>query len=174
MITPTPTEDEPPSARTPESRIHPARQLAYMEQDCGLTVREGLEEYYEQIDDLITEENALPEVAALFRHHDLTHVVFGCDTSIAGETRADMWALSGTDVTLREYSEYFRMNETNEIFAALGTWTAIRQMVRALPLVPKVIWRARIMHTKWPFWDNEAYLDRPLCEVRSELGIHVL
>lgn len=166
----TPTTPE----RGLESRIHPSRELRYMEQGCPMTLREGLGEYYTQIDDLITEDNASAEVAALFRYHDTTHVLFGCDTSIAGETLADTWSIFGTDVTIRGYLKYLEIQETQDVFAALGTWTALGQMVRALPLMPRAIWRASRMKRKWPFRNHEAYLDRPLSEIRDELGIRVI
>ena len=66
-----------PLATAPSgSRAHPERELAYMRQGAAMSLREGLEEYYSQIDDLVTEDNALPHVAALFRAHDITHVLF--------------------------------------------------------------------------------------------------
>ena len=101
------------------SKIHPQRHLAYMRPDATMTLREGLAEYYTTIDGLITEENADPEVAALFRFHDTCHVLFGCDTSIHGEALADTWSIFGTTVTLKTYQRYLSFSETQSIFKSM-------------------------------------------------------
>ena len=74
-----------------------------MQQDCALTLQEGLNELYL---------NA-PEVARVsqlkgktFHDHDLTHVIFGCDTSLKGEILLNPWILFGTTITRSELSAY--------------------------------------------------------------------
>jgi len=145
-----------------------------MEPDSEMTLQEGLDEYYTQIEGLITEDTAAPEVAALFHHHDICHVLFGCDTSLPGETLADTWSIAGTDVTLRQYMAYLKLQETKDILAELGTWSAIKTMLGSLHLMPRAWWRARKMTKKWPFVDNEAYLNTPLRELREMFNIKVL
>ncbi len=154
--------------------LHPRRNLRYMEQDCDMTLAEGLKEYYTQIDNLITEDNTSPEVAKLFHYHDTVHVLFGCDTSIGGETLADTWSIAGTDVTLRGYMEYLKLDEVKELLNGLSTWEAFWLMARSLPLMPKAWWRARKMSKKWPFRDNEQYANVPLSHLRREFNINVI
>ena len=62
--------------------------MQFMQQDCRLTLRDGLEELYRHA----------PEVAVvsqrkgkMFVDHDLTHVLFGCDTSLQGEILLKPW-----------------------------------------------------------------------------------
>lgn len=153
--------------------VHPTRHLAYMVQACPMTVREGLEEYYGTIDGLITEDNASKEVADLFRYHDTCHVVFGCDTSPIGETLADTWSIFGSDVSLKTYARYFQLQETQDLFQDIGVWRSVRIFASALPIMPRAYGRTRRMTKRWPFHDHEAYLDRPLAEVRAEFGIEV-
>ncbi|MGB1277971.1 MAG: hypothetical protein ACPG77_19650, partial [Nannocystaceae bacterium] len=156
------------------TNVHPPRKLAYMEQGCEMTLREGLDEYYTQIEGLITEDNADSEVAALFHHHDICHVLFGCDTSLPGETLADTWAMSGTDVTLSQYMQYFKLQETKDILGELATWNAFKTFLSSFHLMPRAWWRARKMTKKWPFMENDAYLDTPLRELRESFNIEVL
>lgn len=158
----------------PHPAIHPQRHLGYMRADATMTLREGLTEYYTQIEDLITEENAAPDVAALFRLHDTTHVVFGCDTSMRGEALADTWSIFGSDVTLKTYRKYLALQETQSIFAAMTWWEIAKALASSFVYMPRAFWRTRQMKKKWPFYDHEAYLDRPLDEVRAELGIRVV
>ncbi|MCB9598103.1 MAG: hypothetical protein H6719_35645 [Sandaracinaceae bacterium] len=156
------------------SRVHRRRHLAYMDPASTLTLREGLEEYYGTIDDLVTDDNAAPDVAALFRFHDTTHVLFGCDTSMRGEALTDTWSVFGTDVTLKAYRRYFELQETQDIFASMTFWEKVQALAISTVLIPRALWRALRMTKKWSFRDHEAYLDRPLCEVRAEFGIRVI
>lgn len=161
-------------ADKPASKVHPTRHLAYMKQDATLTLREGLEEYYGTIDGLITEDNADPEVAALFRFHDTCHVVFGCDTSLRGEALADTWSIFGSTVTLRMYQRYLSLQETKSIFASMTLQDMLAALTSSTTAVPVAFWRAQHMAKKWPFLDHEAYLDMPLHELRAEFGIEVV
>jgi ubiquinone biosynthesis protein Coq4 len=77
--------------------------MEFLHQQCQLTLREGLEELYRHN----------PEVASVsktkektFTDHDLTHIIFGCDTSITGEILLKPWILFGTDISMREVREY--------------------------------------------------------------------
>ncbi len=158
----------------PAPSIHPRRNLDYMQQDCEMTLEEALAEYYTQIDNLITEDNAAPEVAQMFHYHDIVHVVFGCDTSLGGETLADTWAMAGTTVTLREYMKYLQLEEVKEMLAAFTKWEAFTLMLRSMPLMPRAWWRTRKMTKKWPYRENQQYAKVPLRQLREEFNIKVI
>ena len=77
--------------------------MQFMQQNCRLTLRDGLEELYRQA----------PEVAVvsqrkgkMFVDHDLTHVLFGCDTSLQGEILLKPWILFGTTINRDELKAY--------------------------------------------------------------------
>ena len=42
----------------------------------------------------------------LFTDHDLTHVIFGCDTSIVSELMLKPWILLGCNISMDELKEY--------------------------------------------------------------------
>jgi hypothetical protein len=158
----------------PASKIHPRRELAYMKPDATMTLREGLEEYYGTIENLITEENADPEVAALFRFHDTCHVLFGCDTSPRGEALVDTWSIFGTTVTLKTYQRYLSLAETKSIFESMTFTEMLAMLGASTTAMPQAFWRAQHMTHKWPFQEHDRWLDRPLHEIRSEFGIEVI
>ena len=56
--------------------------MQFMRQDCALTLREGLEELYRHAPDVA---EVSQRKGKTFVDHDLTHVLFGCDTSLQGE-----------------------------------------------------------------------------------------
>jgi hypothetical protein len=39
---------------------------------------------------------------------------------------------------------------------------------------PRVLWRARRMHKRWPWSDFDGYRAVPLAEIRREFGIRLL
>ncbi|MCB9594550.1 MAG: hypothetical protein H6719_17590 [Sandaracinaceae bacterium] len=156
------------------SKIHPHRHLKYMQPDCTMTLREGLEEYYGTIEGLITEDNADHEVAALFHFHDVCHVVFGCDTSPRGEGLADTWSIFGTTVTLKTYQKYLSFQETQSIFASMTFGDMLKMLGESTTAMPQAFWRATHMTHKWPFKDHDQYIDTPLNEIRAEFGIEVI
>jgi ubiquinone biosynthesis protein Coq4 len=150
------------------------RALRYMEQETSQSLAEGLEEYYARNPGLIAPSGLPPEAAELFRQHDAGHVVFGCDTSLRGETLIDTWTVFGTTAGLRGYLRYFGVPQVNQIFADTGYARIAAESVRCLPDALRVIARSRRLASRWP-WDRwEGYLERPLSEVRREFGIRVV
>ena len=111
----------------------------------------------------------------MLRYHDTVHVLFGSDTSVAGEVLADSWVLTGTDQTLRSYArQYYGMQEARQLIAPyLNLRTGI-EMIAALPLMVRVWRRAQRMTRKWPYLDHARYLDVPLKELRAQFGIEVI
>src|SRR5215475_1345781 len=81
----------------------------YQEQDSQQTLAEGLEEYYRVNRGIVSRPATLaPASAALFQSHDLCHVIFGLDTTLADETMADTRTLLSSDVGWRAYAGYLR------------------------------------------------------------------
>ena len=53
--------------------------MQFMQQNCRLTLRDGLEELYRHASDVA---EVSRRKGKMFVDHDLTHVLFGCDTSL--------------------------------------------------------------------------------------------
>ena len=152
--------------------------MEFLKASSTLTLRAGLDELYREAPEVarVSKEKGKP-----FRDHDLTHVIFGCDTSIDGELLLKPWILHGTDINydeLREDAtdpEVKRLNK--EATALLGGH------VKALALgvfyyLPLYFWvwirYVRGMAKKWPHSRvSEAMLDTPLNELRQEYGIRL-
>jgi len=148
--------------------------LSYQSQDSGQTLGEALEEYYGN-NPVLLEPGVLPaDVAELFRQHDAGHVIFGCDTSIRGETLIDTWTVFATTAGLRGYLQYFKHPQVNLIFSAVGYWQIFVVSVRCLPDIWRLILLSRKMSARWP-WDRyHEYLGRPLRDLRAEFNIQVI
>ncbi len=145
----------------------------YQDPDSEQTLAEGLEEYYASMGNLDPLEGMDPEARALFDRHDAAHVVFGCDTTIEQEVLMDTWTIFGSDVGVVAYAKYLKNPTARAIALELGVWRTIVVTVRALPAVVRVFLATRRMKKRWP-WDGfAAYRERPLREIRAELGVDV-
>ena len=150
--------------------------MEFLKQDCRATLREGLDELYRHAPDVA---EVSDRKGKSFRDHDLTHVIFGCDTSLEGEIALKPWILFGTTITVDEIKAYQadpevkRLNE--EGVKLMGGWlkTYVLAFIYYFPLF-FWIWlrRVRKMSEKWPHSDvTEAMLDTPLKELRRSYGI---
>ena len=152
--------------------------MQFMQQDCRLTLRDGLEELYRHA----------PEVAVvsqrkgkMFVDHDLTHVLFGCDTSLQGEILLKPWILFGTTINRDEIKAY-AMDPDVQMLNEEGI-QLMGGRVKAYTLLltyylPLFFWiwvrRVRSMSAKWPHSDvTEDMMNTPLDELRRTYGIRL-
>ena len=153
----------------------PGRWLGYTIRDSQQTLAQALEEYYRANDGVVARPSALPaESAALFRSHDICHVIFGLDTTLADETIADTRTLLSTDVGWKKYSTYFNDPLAQAVFKALGFWRTIFVTARTVPRIARAIAEARKMRKKWPWVPPEAFFTRTLADLRGEFGIRMI
>jgi len=150
--------------------------LGYQEQDSTQTLREGLAEYYRANLGIVTRPADLPaESVALFRSHDMCHVIFGLNTSLGDETLVDTRTLFSCDVGVKRYARYLATNQAaNALFKELGIGKALAITVLSLPRIVRAAVAALGMRKRWPWNPPDNYLDRPLGELRREFGIRVL
>ncbi len=146
----------------------------YIRQDSSQTLREALAEYHARNPGLLDPEAMPDAVGELFRQHDAGHVVFGCDTSLRGETLIDTWTVLGTTAGVRGYAEYFKHPQVNQVFAEVGYLRILLEFFRCLPDVGRVIVRSFRLSPRWPWRDYSDHLDRPLRELRQQFNIRVV
>ena len=146
----------------------------YVVQDSSQTLREGIAEYYARNPNLLDPAGMPNEVAELFRQHDAGHVVFGCDTSLRGETLIDTWTILGSTAGMRGYTEYFKHPQVNQVFAEVGYFRIVLEFLRCLPDVGRVIARSWRLSSKWPWRDYRRHLDDSLQELRGRFNIRVV
>ncbi len=147
---------------------------SYRDQDSRLTLEEGLAQYQRENPELVDPSGVSPEAASFFHGHDACHVVFACGTAPDEEALADAWTLLGTDVTLRQFLGFLRLEEHQDIVAQVGIVGGCTAAAKACPKLLKALWWSQRMTRKWPWLDHAEYMNRPLGEIRNEFGIHVL
>jgi hypothetical protein len=153
----------------------PGKKFGYQEQDCPLTLQEGLEAYFQGHPGLFKEGELGTESQELFHSHDLCHIVFGLDTTLEDEALADVWTILGTDVGFRRYMHYLNaVKEAKAIFKEIGYGQVLLTSLRALPKVFQVWCRTRRMCKKWPWIVPDGYYGMPLAHIRREFNIRVI
>ena len=152
--------------------------IKYTNQDCSMTLEEGLEEYYCSN---ISEVKQFAEKTPLLADHDLTHVIFGLGTSIEEESLLDTWTIRGTDITWKQIYNYAFDSEfkklTKTIIKDEGGWfKVIRVVAKCIPRKLKIHFnRIPKMKKKWPFSNvTKDMMTQPINELRKEYGIEVI
>lgn len=150
--------------------------LAYQEQDSPLTLAQGLAEYYRVNGDRVQPPSSLPpESAALFKSHDICHVVFGLDTTMEDEAVVDTRTLLSCDVGFARYSVYVASNkEAQAAFKEAGFAAVVWGTLKSLPRLARAIRENFRMTRKWPWVPPENFKERTLSDLRREYGIRVI
>jgi hypothetical protein len=137
------------------------------------TLAEGLAEYFAAHPDLKREAHLVSaEARQFFRSHDIVHVLYGCGTSMPDEAivkLASLFDTTGGLQVLRGYTHH----ETLDIYRRLPFSSTLLALLMAPFLLARTIWRCSRQARRWPWADNERYMDRSLAELRSDFGIRV-
>lgn len=155
----------------------------YTDKNSTQTLRQGLEEYYD-VNPHITDPKKLPpEFAKILLAHDVSHIVYGCDTAMYDELKILplTWWTSNY-----KFWDHLRTLKDPTISPAIkamyddlvkehGTIWLYASIFVVLPqLVPELIsmWRKSRQRRHFvPFLDFEPMLDRSLLEIRQEFDL---
>ncbi len=150
--------------------------LRYQRQDSTQTLADGLEEYYAaNAGKVVRPDDLPPESVALFRSHDICHVVFGLDTTLDDEALADVRTLLSCDVGVRRYATYLATDkQAQALFKELSYLRSAWVTILAVPRICRAAIEAFRMRKLWPWRPPEAFQERPLAELRREYGIHLV
>ena len=161
------------------------KRLKYQEQDCELTLREGLEEYLDHIglDAKLTgdENNGLDEGYRQFLlGHDCQHVIFGLALSLEEESVLDTFAIQGTNgIPWKKTFKYmFSGGELTQLYKKLYKNYGISRILAISYRARKekvLAWkRVKLMTKKWPWYIPQEYFSRTIKDLRNEYNIKVL
>ena len=156
------------------SNLNAQNRLGYIDQDSTQTLGEGIAEYYAANPMLLDPDGMPTDAGTLFKQHDAGHVIFGCDTSLRGESLIDTWTIFGSTARLKGYIEYFRHPQIYQIFEDVGYLRMTIEFIRCLPDVCRVLARCRRLNARWPWEKYDDYLDRTLADLRKEFNIRVI
>lgn len=143
-----------------------------MSSESSLTLRQALQHFQERNAKYFSEK---PDNAPSFlADHDVTHVVFGCDTSLYGEGVVKVWTTFGTTLSFWKVVRGYKEADAFELSRNYSFRHVTKNIFRFLCVIPKTIIRAKRMHKPWPFSDYQSYLDVPIIQIREEFNIRVI
>lgn len=146
--------------------------LRYLSPDCGLTLRAGIAELREaEGADHDAAAQVAPELWRDLDIHDAIHVLFGCPTTLRGEIAAHVWTVWGTNLPMRDMHRVTGHADHRQVLRSIGHARLVQAWFRGLGAVITTIVRSLRMTRRFDVASLEAALDRPLKELRSELGI---
>lgn len=150
--------------------------LQYRDQDSRQTLAEALAEYYAANEGIIARPADLPpDSAALFKSHDMCHVIFGLSTSLADEAMADTRTMLSCDVGSAKYALYLAADpQARIILKEVGLAGFLWGTLRAVPRMCRAVVEAFRMRKKWPWEPPPSFQSRRLGELRREFGIRVI
>jgi ubiquinone biosynthesis protein Coq4 len=144
----------------------------------NLTLAEALKIHYE-INPQFTVWNdySTPEAQNLIKSHDISHVIYGCDTSYGGEFTVQTWNNYGSDqnIPFSQFPKYILNKDLVQIvlprkliqyaLTHIGEFIKINKLVKS---------KAQNMRKKWQYFDEERYMNTTIGEIRKEYGINLI
>lgn len=149
------------------------KKLQYQNPHSTQTLREALEEYRSYNKEILNYKNE-DESNFFFVSHDVCHVLFGCNTNLEDEAITDTWTIFGSDVSLKKFYRFTKLEGHQEIIKEVGLLGVIKTFFRSIPRIIKVIFRSRKMKTKWKWDKYEVYMEDKLFEIRKNFKIEIV
>jgi hypothetical protein len=97
----------------------------------------------------------------LVKAHDISHIVFGCDTSLLGEMRVQLWAKFGVQkFGFKESLMYARDKEARVLLKnPVGYWAMLVFFLKHINELPKVRLQCKKMSMQWVYFDERNYYE---------------
>jgi ubiquinone biosynthesis protein Coq4 len=139
-----------------------------------ITLKQGLEKFHKKNLKYFSDRPKSQKAEDFLLHHDIAHVIFGCETSIYGEGVVKIWTTFGT--TLRFWKMITAYNEANafELFRMYSFRHVANNILRFLKIIPLTIARSRQLSKPWPWSNYKPYLNKPISKIRKEFNIDVI
>jgi hypothetical protein len=162
-----------------KKRIRPL----YTYKESNQTLKEGLEEYYAINPSVTDPRKEIPEFGKILLAHDISHVVYGCDTNMYDELKILPLSFWTSDFRFKDYINTRKDPKIKpaidimykDLIAKHGILWLYSSIFLVLPLLmPEliVIWfKTRGDRKYFPFFGYDSCFDRSLLEIRQEFGL---
>ena len=112
----------------------------------------------------------------LVKAHDISHLVFGCDTSLLGEMRVQLWAKFAVQkFSLKETLAYAKDKEARVLLKnPVGYLAMFQFFVKHVSEISRVRKHSRQMLKKWVYFNEDAYMTMAVGDIRTQFGIVVI
>ena len=152
--------------------------LDFQEQECSLTLREGVEHYRAYLKKNGKKVLEDHEGSFTILSHDATHVIYGLDTSLEEEQMLNFWVLFGATYTWKEIMAYNGREEvsdfTKDLVKEVGVIKMAMLTIRSIIPFFQVLRNLRSKKKKWPFVFPNELMEISVTSLREEYGIKIL
>jgi ubiquinone biosynthesis protein Coq4 len=145
-----------------------------------MTLRDAITEHY-NINPQFTPyyEFETLEAGSTIKSHDISHIIYGCDTSYLGEYKVQMWNNFGSSKTMPKISFKLIFSKDARALIQLVLPTGLIKFAREHKVEmdkvkAKIKTQSAKMTKKWIYSGEEKYMDKTIGEVREEYGIQIL
>jgi ubiquinone biosynthesis protein Coq4 len=146
----------------------------------NLTLAKALEEHY-KINPQFTRYDQFETLEAgnTIKSHDISHLIYGCDTSYLGEYKVQMWNNNGSKNTMPRLSLKLIFSSDLKALIQLVIPTGLikfakEHKVEMDKVKAEIKTRSTQMTKKWIYGEEGNYMDKTIAEIRREFGIKVL
>jgi hypothetical protein len=149
----------------------------YIHAANDLTLEDALRKHYALNPQFTVWSAYKSEIAQkLVKAHDISHIIFGCDTSLLGEMRVQLWAKFGVETFgLRESLRYAKDKEAKILLKnPVGYWAMLTFFLKNFEEVFKVRSQSKSMTKRWVYFDEQAYMQTTVEQIRHQFHIQVI
>jgi ubiquinone biosynthesis protein Coq4 len=145
-----------------------------------LTLAKALEEHY-KINPQFTRYDQFEtlEAGQTIKSHDISHLIYGCDTSYLGEYKVQMWNNNGSKNIMPRLN--FKLVFSNDLKTLIQLVIptglikfAKEHKVEMDKVKAEIKTRSTQMTKKWIYGEEDRYLNKTIAEIREEFRIEVL
>ena len=137
----------------------------------NLTLAQAFKIHYE-INPQLTQWDCVtsPLLRKMIRSHDLSHIIYGCDTSMLGEMQVQFWTSFGSKVPKnpKDFITAITDKQSREILSPTGL---VPFFLTHLSEIFKIRKLAKLMSKKWVFFDEDRYMNTTIGDIRQEFNI---
>lgn len=135
------------------------------------TLREGLAKYYAENPGFDGTGDFLGQPRDTVIGHDIVHVLFDLGTTSEEELIVETITFFGCILPVKKVVEMPKVKFVKELWKTFGPWRLIKRFVLTSPRMLRTAYRAMRMKKRWPHFNYQPHMDRPLKDIREEFGI---
>jgi hypothetical protein len=144
-----------------------------------LTLSDALELHY-KLNPQFTRWNKYEDelLQKTMKSHDVCHVVFGCNTSLLGEFRVELFTAFGTNLSDSEYRKLVSnpkiLGEPLDIVKRIGYFKVFTLMLLNWYELFRIPYISSKMKKKWAIFFEDNYMNKTIGEIREEFGFRLI
>jgi ubiquinone biosynthesis protein Coq4 len=150
----------------------------YTQDINNLTLEKALIEHY-KINPQFTpwDKFTAPEARNLIKSHDISHLIFGCTTSYMGEYMVQTWNGFGANLNISPLKahKYLLNKDLRQLVLPTSLFRyATRHIAEFIKIRGLIKKQSKLMSKKWEYFQEEAYMQKTIAQIRDEYNIQIL